>query len=145
MISRSMKDLDAKLLLHPVVGETKPGDIDHFTRVRCYEHVIKKYPKNSSILSLLPLAMRMAGPKEALLHAIIRKNFGCTHIIIGRDHAGPGKNIKGKLFYDPYGAQKLLKKYEDEIGIKMVSFKFLVYVPESVLNFTLEPSFSNSL
>ncbi len=129
MISRSMEDLDAKLLLHPVVGETKPGDIDHFTRVRCYQHVIKRYPKDSAILSLLPLAMRMAGPKEAILHAIIRKNFGCTHIIIGRDHAGPGKNKKGKLFYDPYDAQNLLKKHEDEIGIKTVFFKFMVYVP----------------
>ena len=73
--------------------------------------------------------MRMAGPKEAILHAIIRKNFGCTHIIIGRDHAGPGKNMKGNLFYDPYDAQNLLKKYEDEIGIKMVPFRFMVYVP----------------
>ena len=130
MISKSMEDLDAKLLLHPVVGETKPGDIDHFTRVKCYKHVIKKYPKDSAILSLLPLAMRMAGPKEAVLHAIIRKNFGCTHIIIGRDHAGPGKDAKGKLFYDPYGAQNLLKQYEDEINIKMVPFKLMVYVPE---------------
>ena len=130
MISKTMKDLDAKLLLHPVVGETKPGDIDHFTRVRCYKHVIKKYPKDSAILSLLPLAMRMAGPKEAILHAIIRKNFGCTHIIIGRDHAGPGKDSKGKLFYDPYDAQNLLRKHEEEIGIKMVSFKFMVYLPE---------------
>ncbi|MFL3007277.1 MAG: bifunctional sulfate adenylyltransferase/adenylylsulfate kinase [Candidatus Neomarinimicrobiota bacterium] len=130
MISRSMGDLDAKLLLHPVIGQTRPGDIDHHTRVRCYEHVIKKYPKESALLALLPLAMRMAGPKEALLHAIIRKNFGCTHIIIGRDHAGPGKDAKGKLFYDPYAAQNLLKKYEDEINIKMVAFKLMVYVPE---------------
>ena len=130
MISRSMCDLDAKLLLHPVVGQTRTEDIDHHTRVRCYEHIIKKYPKDSSVLALLPLAMRMAGPREALLHAIIRKNFGCTHIIIGRDHAGPGKDMKGKLFYDPYDAQNLLKQYEDEINIKMVAFKFMVYVPE---------------
>ena len=130
MISRSMCDLDAKLLLHPVVGKTRTEDIDHYTRVRCYEHIIKKYPKDSSVLALLPLAMRMAGPREALLHAIIRKNFGCTHIIIGRDHAGPGKDMKGKLFYDPYDAQNLLKQYEDEINIKMVAFKLMVYVPE---------------
>ncbi len=129
MISRSMSDIDAKLLLHPVVGQTRSGDIDHHTRVRCYEHVIKKYPKESALLALLPLAMRMAGPREALLHAIIRKNFGCTHIIIGRDHAGPGKDSRGKLFYDPYAAQNLLKKYEDEINIKMVAFKLMVYVP----------------
>ena len=130
MISRAMVMKDAKLLLHPVVGQTKIGDIDHHTRVRCYEHVIKKYLKGSSILAILPLAMRMAGPREAILHAIIRKNFGCTHIIIGRDHAGPGKDADGKLFYDQYGAQNLLKKYEKEIGIKMVAFKQMVYVPK---------------
>ena len=143
MISRSMVDLDAKFLLHPVVGQTKPGDIDHHTRVRCYEHVIKKYPKGSSILALLPLAMRMAGPREALLHAIIRKNFGCTHIIIGRDHAGPGKDDKGNFFYDPYAAQDLLKKYEAEIDIKMVAFKQMVYVPENKSYKELEKLNSN--
>ncbi len=129
MILKSMGDIDAKLLLHPVVGQTKIGDIDYHTRVRCYEHIIKKFLKGSSVLALLPLAMRMAGPREALLHAIIRKNFGCTHIIIGRDHAGPGKDMKERLFYDPYGAQNLLKKHEDEINIKMVPFKLMVYVP----------------
>ena len=129
MISRSMEDLDAKLLLHPVVGQTKIGDIDHHTRVRCYEHVLKKFPKESALLALLPLAMRMAGPREALLHAIIRKNYGCTHIIIGRDHAGPGKDKNGDLFYDPYGAQHLVRQYENEIDIKLVAFKLMVYVP----------------
>ncbi len=143
MISRSMSDLDAKLLLHPVIGQTRPGDIDHHTRVKCYEHVIKKYPKKSALLALLPLAMRMAGPREALLHAIIRKNFGCTHIIIGRDHAGPGKDSKGKLFYDPYAAQNLLKQYEDEINIKMVAFKLMVYVPVNKSYKELEKLTSN--
>tara|TARA_Y100001980_G_C14548238_1_gene329299 strand:- start:745 stop:2379 length:1635 start_codon:yes stop_codon:yes gene_type:complete len=143
MISKSMDDLDAKLLLHPVVGQTKVGDIDYHTRVRCYEHIIKKYPKGSSVLALLPLAMRMAGPKEALLHAIIRRNFGCTHIIIGRDHAGPGKDMNGNLFYDPYDAQNLLKKYEDEINIKMVPFKLMVYVPEKKRYKELEKLKSN--
>ena len=129
MTIKSMTDLSANLFLHPVVGLTKPGDVDHFTRVRCYEHVIKKYPKGSAILGLLPLAMRMGGPREALLHALIRKNFGCTHFIIGRDHAGPGNNSNGEPFYSPYDAQELLNKYKKEIGIEVVAFKFMVYVP----------------
>ena len=130
MTFKSMQSLNANLFLHPVVGLTKSGDINHYTRVRCYEHVMKKYPKGSIVLGILPLAMRMGGPREALLHAIIRKNYGCTHIIIGRDHAGPGNNSEGKPFYDQYGSQNLLKKHENEIGIKMVAFKFMVYVPE---------------
>tara|TARA_Y100000591_G_scaffold9669_1_gene7581 strand:+ start:5208 stop:6782 length:1575 start_codon:yes stop_codon:yes gene_type:complete len=129
MIKSSMKKLNANLLLHPVVGLTKPGDIDYYTRVRCYEHVLKNYPKNSIMLALLPLAMRMGGPKEALLHSIVRKNYGCTHIIIGRDHAGPGFNSKGNPFYGPYDAQKLIKKFQDEMKIEMVPFQFMVYVP----------------
>src|SRR3546814_19511360 len=95
---------------------TKPGDVDHFTRVRCYEHILHKYPEQSTTLSLLNLAMRMAGPKEALWHGIIRKNFGCTHFIVGRDHAGPGKAPGGEPFYGPYEAQELFSKHEDEIG-----------------------------
>lgn len=130
MTLRSMNELDANLLLHPVVGLTKVGDIDYYTRVRCYEHIIKKYPKNSALLALLPLAMRMGGPREALLHSIIRKNYGCSHIIIGRDHAGPGTNIDGDPFYGPYEAQDLVKKFEAEIGIKMIPFQFMVYVRE---------------
>ena len=109
MTMKSMEELNAKLFLHPVVGMTKPGDVDHYTRVRCYQHVIKKYPKDSAMLALLPLAMRMGGPRETLLHAIIRKNYGCTHIIIGRDHAGPGNDSKGNPFYGPYDAQELIK------------------------------------
>ena len=129
MTVEAMKKVNASLLLHPVVGLTKPGDVDHYTRVRCYEHVLKKYPKNSTLLALLPLAMRMGGPREALLHAIIRKNYGCTHIIVGRDHAGPGFDKNGNPFYGPYDAQNLLKKYQNEIGIKMIPFQFMVYVP----------------
>ena len=108
---------------------TKPGDVDHYTRVRCYQHVIKKYPKDSAMLALLPLAMRMGGPREALLHALIRKNYGCTHIIIGRDHAGPGNDSKGNPFYGPYEAQELLNEYKEEIGIEIVPFQFMVYTP----------------
>ena len=130
MTQKAMEELDAKLLIHPVVGMTKPGDVDHYTRVRCYDHVLDRYPDNSVILSLLPLSMRMGGPREALLHAIIRKNYGCTHLIVGRDHAGPGNDKNGKPFYGPYDAQNIIEKYEDEIGIQMVPFKFLVYLPD---------------
>ncbi len=128
---RAMEDLSANLLVHPVVGMTKPGDVNHHTRTRCYNHIMKEYPKNSAILSLLPLAMRMGGPRETLLHAIIRKNYGCTHLIVGRDHAGPGLNSNNKPFYGPYEAQEMLKKYQDELGIQMVSFKFMVFLPKS--------------
>ena len=121
---------NANLLIHPVVGPTKPGDVDHYTRVRCYQKILKYFPKGTTTLSLLPLAMRMAGPREALWHAIIRKNYGCTHIIIGRDHAGPGNDKYGNPYYGPYDAQNLLIKHEDEIGIKMVPFKMMVYVKE---------------
>tara|TARA_B100001250_G_scaffold256647_1_gene220959 strand:+ start:6379 stop:8043 length:1665 start_codon:yes stop_codon:yes gene_type:complete len=129
MTVRAMDDLDAKLLIHPVVGMTKPGDVDHYTRVRCYEHILRKYPKNTSIMSLLPLAMRMGGAREALWHAIIRKNYGCTHFIVGRDHAGPGLDKFGNPFYGAYDAQDLLLRHQNEIGIKMVPFKFMVYLP----------------
>jgi sulfate adenylyltransferase len=110
---------------------TKPGDVDHYTRVRIYRSLVEKYydPKNT-VLSLLPLAMRMAGPREALLHAIIRRNHGANHFIVGRDHAGPGKDSTGKPFYGPYDAQELMVKHVDEIGVKMVDFKELVYLPD---------------
>ena len=124
------KENGANLLLHPVVGPTKPGDIDHYTRVRCYQRILKYFPEGTTMLSLLPLAMRMAGPREALWHALIRKNYGCTHIIIGRDHAGPGNNQKGEPYYGPYDAQKIVSDNEDEIGIKMVPFKMMVYVKD---------------
>lgn len=95
------KEVEANLLIHPVVGMTKPGDVDHYTRVRCYQAILPHYPKQTVSLALLPLAMRMAGPREAVWHAIICKNYGCTHFIIGRDHAGPGSDSSGKPFYDP--------------------------------------------
>ena len=124
---RAARDVEANLLIHPVVGMTKPGDVDHFTRVRCYEHLLSRYPEQTTSLSLLPLAMRMGGPREAMWHAIIRKNFGCTHLIVGRDHAGPGKDSKGKDFYGPYDAQDLLKKHSEELDITMVPFQLMVY------------------
>ncbi|HEX5788815.1 MAG TPA: bifunctional sulfate adenylyltransferase/adenylylsulfate kinase [Woeseiaceae bacterium] len=125
---RAAREAEANLLIHPVVGMTKPGDIDHFTRVRCYEHVLEQYPEQTTHLSLLNLAMRMAGPREALWHAIIRKNYGCTHFIVGRDHAGPGNDRNGKPFYGPYDAQELFKKHEQELDITMVPFRNMVYV-----------------
>ncbi|MFN3262197.1 MAG: bifunctional sulfate adenylyltransferase/adenylylsulfate kinase [Pikeienuella sp.] len=127
---RAAKEAQANLLIHPVVGMTKPGDIDHFTRVRCYEAVLGQYPASTTHMSLLNLAMRMAGPREALWHALIRKNHGCTHFIVGRDHAGPGKNSQGKDFYGPYDAQELVTQYAGEIGIEMVPFKQMSYVQE---------------
>jgi sulfate adenylyltransferase len=128
---RAMRETKANLLLQPTVGATKPGDIDYYTRVRCYQAASGHYAPNMMLLSLLPLAMRMAGPREALWHALIRKNYGCTHFVVGRDHAGPGVDKEGKPFYEPYAAQELLKKYKDEIGIKIISFEELVYVPKS--------------
>ena len=127
---RAAREAQANLLIHPVVGMTKPGDVDHFTRVRCYEAVLDQYPAQTTALSLLNLAMRMAGPREAVWHGIIRRNHGCTHMIVGRDHAGPGKNSAGQDFYDPYAAQDLFKAHATEIGIEMVDFKHMVYVAE---------------
>ena len=127
---RAAKEVEANLLVHPVVGMTKPGDVDHYTRVRCYQALIPTYPLNTAFLSLLPLAMRMGGPREGVWHAIIRKNHGCTHLIVGRDHAGPGKDSSGKPFYGPYDAQNLLQQHEAELGISMVPFKQMLYVAD---------------
>jgi len=127
---RAAKEAQANLLIHPVVGMTKPGDVDHFTRVRCYEAVLDKYPGSTTSMSLLNLAMRMAGPREAVWHGLIRKNHGCTHMIVGRDHAGPGQNSAGEDFYGPYDAQDLFRAHQEEIGIEMVDFKHMVYVQE---------------
>ncbi|UAN45206.1 bifunctional sulfate adenylyltransferase/adenylylsulfate kinase [Serratia sp. JSRIV001] len=125
---RAMKQVKAGLLLHPVVGLTKAGDVDHYTRVRCYREVLQTYPADSVMLALLPLAMRMAGPREAVWHALIRKNFGATHFIVGRDHAGPGKNKNGKDFYEPYAAQQLVQVHAAEIGIQLIAFEEMLYL-----------------
>lgn len=127
---RAADAINGHVLIHPVVGVTKPGDMDYFTRVRCYQKILPYYSKQQATLSLLPLAMRMAGPKEALWHALIRKNYGCTHFIVGRDHAGPGLNSKGEPFYAPYAAQELVQTHQDELHIQMVPFQELVYVKE---------------
>jgi len=127
---RAAQMAEANLLIHPVVGITQPGDVDHFARVRCYEHILKLYPEQTTMLSLLPLAMRMAGPREAVWHAIIRKNHGCTHFVVGRDHAGPRTDNAGGSFYPPYAAQELLGELEPELGITMIPFREVVYVRE---------------
>lgn len=126
---RAASTAGANLLVQPVVGLTKPGDVDHHTRVRCYRAVMNGYPEGHATLSLLPLAMRMAGPREALWHAIIRKNHGVSHFIVGRDHAGPGDDSDGRPFYGPYDAQALLAEHTDELGVEMVPFHQMVYVP----------------
>ncbi len=131
LTKRAAMQIGGGLLIHPVVGVTKPGDVDHYTRVRCYKALVETaYEPGSVVLSLLPLAMRMAGPREALLHAIIRRNYGCTDFIVGRDHAGPGADSTGKPFYGPYDAQEYMKKYAEEIGMGMVDFKAMVYLPD---------------
>ena len=127
---RAAREAGAKLLVHPVVGMTKPGDVDHYTRVRCYQALMTTYPENTAKLSLLPLAMRMGGPREAVWHAIIRKNYGCTHFIVGRDHAGPGKDSSGKPFYGPYDAQELMREHQQELDMVMVPFRNMVYVKD---------------
>jgi len=127
---RAAKQVEANLLIHPSVGMTKPGDVDYFTRVRCYQLLLSKFPQGTVKLSLLPLAMRMGGPREAIWHALIRKNHGATHFIVGRDHAGPGKDTDGKPFYGPYEAQELFKKHEADIGVTMVPFNMMVYLED---------------
>ncbi len=127
---RAAKEVEANLLIHPVVGMTRPGDVDHYTRVRCYQALLSRYPLHTVKLALLPLAMRMAGPREAVWHAIIRKNHGCSHFIVGRDHAGPGSDGGGTPFYEPYAAQELLHKHETELGVTMVPFRMMVYLED---------------
>ncbi len=127
---RAEAETGASLLIHPVVGMTKPGDVDHYTRVRVYKAILDRYPEGTAALSLLPLAMRMGGPREAVWHAIIRKNHGVSHFIVGRDHAGPGSDSNGEPFYGPYEAQDLVIEHEEELGVKLVPFKLMVFVPE---------------
>ena len=131
LTNRAARDVDGVLLLHPVVGLTKPGDIDHFTRVRSYKALAERYyDPQRTLLALLPLAMRMAGPREALWHALIRRNFGANHLIVGRDHASPGKDSNNQPFYGPYDAQELVAKFSEETGVKPLPFSELIYIPE---------------
>ncbi|HEX8131050.1 MAG TPA: bifunctional sulfate adenylyltransferase/adenylylsulfate kinase, partial [Pyrinomonadaceae bacterium] len=130
MVKRAIAETDAVLLLQPAVGMTKPGDVSHFTRVRTYKAWARAFPEPSRILlSLLQLAMRLAGPREALWHALIRRNYGANYFIIGRDHASPGLDSKGEPFYAPYEAQELVQKFSEEIGVGVLPFQELVYLP----------------
>lgn len=131
MIKNAAQAEKAHVLIHPTVGETKDGDIDYITRVKCYKIIQKKYARDFSTLNLLPLAMRMAGPREAVLHAIVRKNYGCTHFIVGRSHADPGTDRRGNLFYDPFDAQRMASKYAEEIGINIITFNEMAYDEKS--------------
>jgi sulfate adenylyltransferase len=128
---RAAAHVNGALLLHPVVGQTRPGDVDPYTRMICYTELVRRYYDSSrTVLSLLPLAMRMAGPREALWHAVIRRNYGATHMIVGRDHAGPGRNAHGRPFYGPCDSQALVRAYQSEIGVQPLAFDELVYVPD---------------
>lgn len=131
LMKRAAEEVNGVILLHPVVGLTKPGDIDYFTRVRTYKALANHYYDQSRmLLALLPLAMRMAGPREALWHALIRRNYGANHIIIGRDHASPGNDSNGNPFYEPYAAQELVKGFEEEVGVRVLPFGEFVYLPD---------------
>ncbi|MBI4525730.1 MAG: bifunctional sulfate adenylyltransferase/adenylylsulfate kinase [Deltaproteobacteria bacterium] len=131
LTKRAADSVEGALLIHPVVGLTKPGDVDHYTRVRTYKVLVEKYyDSESTVLSLLPLAMRMAGPREALWHAIIRRNYGANCFIVGRDHASPGRDSKGKPFYGPYDAQELLARHSSELGVNVLSYNEMVYLPD---------------
>jgi sulfate adenylyltransferase len=131
LTKRAADEVDGSLLIHPVVGLTRPGDVDYYTRVRVYRALMERYyPQENTALSLLPLAMRMAGPREALWHAIIRRNYGVNHLIVGRDHAGPGSDSQGKPFYGPYEAQEFMTLYQEETGVKMIPFKMLSYLAD---------------
>ena len=131
LTKKAIQDKDAVLLLHPVVGLTKPGDIDHYSCVRTYKAVAENhYDRERLLLSLIPLAMRMAGPREALWHALIRRNYGATHLIVGRDHSSPGKDSKGQPFYQPYGAQDLVRQFSEELAVEAIPFRELVYSPQ---------------
>ena len=136
LVGQATKSVNGIALIHPVVGLTKPGDIDYHTRIKCYQEVMKKGNLHTqagdikTILSLLPLAMRMGGPREALWHALIRQNYGCTHFICGRDHAGPGSNSKGDDFYSPYEARDFLQSFQNELNIEVMSFDMMVYLED---------------
>jgi sulfate adenylyltransferase len=131
LTKRAIQTVDGTLLLHPSVGMTRPGDVDHFTRVRTYRALAENYYEpDRVVLALLPLAMRMAGPREAVWHALIRRNFGANHFIVGRDHASPGVDSNGKPFYGPYDAQELMAQFQDELSVTMVPFQELLYLPD---------------
>ncbi|MFQ5644217.1 MAG: bifunctional sulfate adenylyltransferase/adenylylsulfate kinase [Thiogranum sp.] len=138
---QAAKDIQGHILLHPTVGMTKPGDLQYYARVHCYQAIRQHFPHNLAMLSLLPLAMRMAGPREALWHAIVSQNYGCSHMIIGPKHAYPPvgaglpangafeENISPPSFYPEYAAQELLKEYADDLKIEIIPVEAMRYTP----------------
>ena len=128
MTMRASKQANAHILIHPVVGMAKPGDLHYYSRVHCYEAILKQYPKSLVTLALIPMAMRMAGPREALMNAIIRQNYGCTHYIIGTEHAAP-PNVRdsGKRFYATGASQRYVEKYKRSIEIEIIDIEELCY------------------
>ena len=129
---RAAKEAQASILLHPAVGMTKPGDLHYYARVHCYQAIKHHYPHNLAMLSLLPMAVRMAGPREALLNAVIRQNYGCSHIIVGPEHAAPPDvRLGGQRFYPTYAAQELVARHQDQLAIRMIPIKEMRYVPEN--------------
>ena len=130
LTSRAARDCEANLLIHPVLGANGPGDPDRFTRMRCYEHLLARYPEQTTALSALNLATRLAGPREALWHGIIRKNYGCTHLIVGRDHAAPDPVPEQASFYAPEAAQELFARHQEELGITMAPAQDMAYVED---------------
>ena len=130
LIRQAIERTGGTLLLHPAVGVTKPGDVDHVLRVRTYQELIERFFKTEeALLAILPLAMRLAGPREALWHAVIRRNYGADHLIVGRDHASPGSDSLGQPFYDPFAAQALVAEHSSELGVVAVPFGEVAYVP----------------
>ena len=127
---RAAREVEANLLLHPTVGPTRPGDVDHYTRVRCYERALRHYPEATTMLALVPLAMRMAGPREAVHHALVRRNYGVSHFLVGRDHAAVTQDRAGRPYHPPYAAQELALSLAEEIGLTIVPMAEMVYVTE---------------
>lgn len=130
MTLRAANRVGANILLHPIVGQTSPGDIDYYARIRCYEAIVNTYPPETVLLNLLPFAMRMAGPREALLHAIINKNYGCSYIIITPNHADPFTATSRPAYYPRYSAIEYVRQFEEKCGIRAIAFERMVYVEE---------------
>ncbi len=132
LTKRATAEVDGALLLHPIVGLSKPEDVDYYTRVRTYKALANRYYEPGRLLlALLPLATRLAGPREALWHALIRRNYGANYLIVGGEHASPGVDSCGRPFYAPYAAQELVGRYRAELEVGMIPFRELVYLPDA--------------
>jgi sulfate adenylyltransferase len=131
MIFSAAHEAHGSIFLQPVVGLSHAGDLNHYTQVRCYQQILMKFPKHMIMLGLIPMAMRKAGPREALWQAIVKKNYGCSHFMVADDHGDPlVNNGSDERYYSLHEAQEMVHKYETEIGIKMVPLKKMVYVED---------------